>query len=349
MNTIFRWLNVLLVLLTIGAYICPYIHPATMWQFNFIGTGYSWLLLFNIFFIAYWSVCKKKNFILSLLCLVAGWSHITNFIGFNFNPAQTTTTANLKIATYNINLLRYKHKDPKVDTASEVVDFLCKNDFDILCLQELPKTTHMWFTDSIKRKGNFPYYFTTKKRTLTIFSKYPIEGSGDILTEVYGNGALYVDLNVNGERIRVYNMHLHSSRVTREINQLVEHTKIRDIEEKRVWQDVRKVISNIKNASIERAKQAEILFNHLSEFSGKIILCGDLNETPQSYAYQLFSKKLKSAFKEGGLGLGTTFAGKIPGLKIDFIMTTSNIQVLKTEIKHLKHSDHYPMISYIKY
>jgi endonuclease/exonuclease/phosphatase family metal-dependent hydrolase len=73
-----------------------------------------------------------------------------------------------------------------------------------------------------------------------------------------------------------------------------------------------------------RARQAEILREHIAASPHPVIVCGDFNDTPLSYSYRLMSKGLKDSFMEKGWGLGTTYAGALPALRIDYILCSQH-------------------------
>ena len=76
----------------------------------------------------------------------------------------------------------------------------------------------------------------------------------------------------------------------------------------------------------------------------KVIVCGDFNDTPQSYTYNLLSENLNDSFKTKGVGFGTTYAGSIPALRIDYILTHEKIKVQSHKILKENYSDHFPVI-----
>ena len=75
------------------------------------------------------------------------------------------------------------------------------------------------------------------------------------------------------------------------------------------------------------------------------MLCGDFNDSPNSFAYRVLSKDMKDTFKEAGIGVGQTYYGPISGLRIDFILTDTDIAVESHEVITAKYSDHYPIYS----
>jgi endonuclease/exonuclease/phosphatase family metal-dependent hydrolase len=61
----------------------------------------------------------------------------------------------------------------------------------------------------------------------------------------------------------------------------------------------------------------------------------------------LLRKGLVDTFKDKGAGLGTTFNGVIPLLRIDYILVDPKFQVSKFNIIKEKYSDHFPIATLI--
>jgi endonuclease/exonuclease/phosphatase family metal-dependent hydrolase len=78
-------------------------------------------------------------------------------------------------------------------------------------------------------------------------------------------------------------------------------------------------------------------------------VCGDFNDTPNSYVYRILSDRLQDSFKEKGLGIGTTFAGSIPLLRIDYILADMQFKINECKVIHNKWSDHYPVVTEMQY
>ena len=68
-------------------------------------------------------------------------------------------------------------------------------------------------------------------------------------------------------------------------------------------------------------------------------LCGDLNDTPNSYVYGILSEGLTDTFRERGLGIGTTFSGALPFLRIDYVLTDPRIKVYSCRVARGPWSD----------
>ena len=74
-----------------------------------------------------------------------------------------------------------------------------------------------------------------------------------------------------------------------------------------------------------------------------IVLCGDFNDLPNSYVSNKISKNMKDAFLDYSFGIGHTYNGKIPFLRIDYILITPTFNVTKFEVINNKISDHFPV------
>jgi endonuclease/exonuclease/phosphatase family metal-dependent hydrolase len=86
----------------------------------------------------------------------------------------------------------------------------------------------------------------------------------------------------------------------------------------------------------------------VSESPFPVIICGDFNDTPTSYTYATISKGLTDAFLQSGTGIGKTYVGIFPTLRIDFILLSKELESLQTQTIEKPFSDHYPLISYIR-
>jgi len=99
----------------------------------------------------------------------------------------------------------------------------------------------------------------------------------------------------------------------------------------------------------KRELQVKMLKNHIDSCRFPIILCGDFNDTPASYAYNQLAKKFKDTFRESGQGEGITYHGDaFPQYRIDYILYDKRYKSYgHTVTNSIKVSDHFPIFSYI--
>jgi endonuclease/exonuclease/phosphatase family metal-dependent hydrolase len=100
----------------------------------------------------------------------------------------------------------------------------------------------------------------------------------------------------------------------------------------------------MKRAYAKRSEQAIAVAEHLHEFSGKKILCGDFNDVPVSYTYSTAKDNLHDAFVEKSKGFGATFANKFSIFRIDYTLFDEKIKINSYRTIHKELSDHYPVV-----
>ena len=80
-----------------------------------------------------------------------------------------------------------------------------------------------------------------------------------------------------------------------------------------------------------------------------VIVCGDFNDVPNSYAYTTIGKNLQNGFAEKGFGIGNTYDGISPTLRIDNIFADKKFDVVQFERFKKKLSDHFPIAADLLY
>jgi endonuclease/exonuclease/phosphatase (EEP) superfamily protein YafD len=75
-----------------------------------------------------------------------------------------------------------------------------------------------------------------------------------------------------------------------------------------------------------------------------MVLTGDFNDTPISYTYNRLTRILKDSFDEAGSGIGSTYRGPLFGLRIDYVMHSSELKARSYKTSEAGYSDHRPVI-----
>ena len=88
-----RILSAAVIFLTLLAYVCPLVSPATFRWLAFFGTAFPWLLLSNLLLAGVW-LWRRNRFALYHVGIIAfGWSYVTGFIGFDFGKDTVPESA----------------------------------------------------------------------------------------------------------------------------------------------------------------------------------------------------------------------------------------------------------------
>lgn len=332
-------LNSIVVFCTIGSYLSPLIDPARISLFSIFGLGYPILLFINLFFVLLWVFVDIKYSLLSILTLLIGYGHFNEFIALN-SPAESLVST-FSVVSYNIGNARSAYdvnKQKQKEKAAKIANFLFRfKDEDIICLQEVGA----FASDILANNLNHPFVHRTNKGVI-IFSKHPIVNKGHIEFGTITNSCLWADLVVGLDTLRVYNMHFQSNAITNDANELLDKP---DLNNENTWIGIKGIMNKYLRSHVKRTQQASMVKKHLQDCKYPAIVCGDFNDTPLTYTYEFMKEGLIDNFVQAGNGIGTTFNGRIPLLRIDYILTDSSFMVHNFNIIKEDFSDHYPIAS----
>jgi len=321
----------------------------------FFGLAYPFFLLANVIFVFWWLVRGKwAAAVATVIVICAGWHTLTATFSFVGEQGANEKSASdlVRMMTYNVH--NFKPYGDTLSTAvkEKMLNVVSTQNPDIICFQEFytKKRGPYDTVDSLKKLLNTKYYYfspTMKSQSeaigLAIFSKYPIKDKGDIVfDENGGNQSIFVDLEVNGQTLRVYNVHLQSISFEKEDYSYLEKvTHKMDVEKS----SSKRIARMLKNAFLKRSAQVDLMKNHMRTCTTSYLIAGDFNDTPASYAVTKMTDSLNNAFAKKGFGLGRTYNGKFPNFQIDYIATTKDIEVTNYHIVEAKLSDHFPVRS----
>ncbi len=323
------------------SYAAPHLDPSELWPLSFFGIGYFYLLVLNVLFIIFWILRKKKSWWISLVIILIGMMHLNSYIGLNVF-SQNRSEGHLKLTSYNIGGLQlHKVKDQlkRKNKVRRIVNFFNERSKpDILCVQEFGWVK--FFSEELAFE-NIAY-----SKGVAIYTSFPILDKGVITFNKSNNAAVWADIKYNNEVIRVYNVHLQSNAVSNQTESLFDKP---DPRKKGNWVKAKNVLAKVKLATAKRVSQARLVAAHMANSPNPVILCGDFNDTPQSYSYNVLSQGLQSSFRAKGKGLGITYAGSIPGLHIDHILVDDFFVIESHNIANVNLSDHYPVSTEISF
>ena len=112
--------------------------------------------------------------------------------------------------------------------------------------------------------------------------------------------------------------------------------------------EVKSLSVSLKRGFIRRSVQAQSLKAQIDHSPYSVIVAGDFNDTPVSYAYRKIRKGLNDAFVNSGYGAGFTYKGNYPANRIDYILFDNSLESRYFEILKVRFSDHYPVAAYFR-
>lgn len=330
------------IVLTFLSYLAPYVNPGIFPWLAFFGTAFPWLLLANVILLLVWASQVHRFALYHLGIILFGWQYVTGFIGLNPGQDAVPDSA-ITLATHNLGGI-FKGVNMEQEfwdgIKSGYARFLQENgNPDILCTQE---TARKFYPGLAERMG---YKYTLNLRVGTVLlSRYPIIASGDVPFPKSDNSILWADIRIGKNMLRVYSIHMHSNRVTGDTEKVLEEP---ELDKKETWRGIKKVVRKVGNATSIRAEQAALLRKHIDNSPYPVVLCGDFNDTPNSYVYSLLSEGFTDTFREHGFGPGTTFGGALPFLRIDYILTDPRLKAYTCRVARGPYSDHYAVVAKI--
>ncbi len=338
------------------SYASSLVPPNRFWYLQLLGLAYPGLLIATVL-LTILNFILKKRFIFSILILLIGVFTHAKYFGIDFKSPDLTSFSEreLKVMSFNVRMFdAYKFITPELtDSRGEFMELFKNESVDILCIQEYVEdetNKNIISPEDIKRAGGYTHYVTTmtlekKKMFLgqAIYSKYPIINAESIGDSSASIPSIYADIVKGKDTIRVYNFHLESIRFQKDEYSLFD----KEVESSKTYSTrIKGLISKLKKAYPLRVKQAQVIIDHALTSPYPVIINGDLNDPPTSYAYSMMNKDFKDAFNEAKFGMSRTYAGKVPAGRIDYIFYNEGLA--PTSFKTWKEkviSDHYPIIA----
>lgn len=329
-DKLFFLINSLVATLLLLSFLLPYISPKSFSLFAVISLFVPVLFIGNLLFLLFWILKLKKQVALSAIVLIIGWFSSSPF--YEFSDAKDVQNDELKVMSYNVRMFNYYKWSSDTELAQKTFDFISEKSPDILVLQEFYQSPKISFT--------YPYQFikTKSKKSkfgLAIYSKYKIINSGSLDFKNSANNIIFTDIVKNEDTLRVYNIHLESLKINPDKEYFGE-------------EDNQKLLGRLQTTFKKQAIQTEQFLAHEQGWKGKKIILGDFNNTAYSWVYRKIKSTKKDAFIEAGKGFGKTFNYSFP-MRIDFILTSTDIEVNQFKTFNKKYSDHFPILARINW
>jgi endonuclease/exonuclease/phosphatase family metal-dependent hydrolase len=346
---------VLLVSLLLS-YLTPFVHPSTIRILPFFGLAYPIILLLNIIMLAYWIFMRSRlTWFLIAGLLIGGKLHFRMIATGSDASKLPTRDKILHVMSYNVRLfdLYTASTDQKYTRRNAIFAYLREQNPDIICFQEFyhqDKPTSFSTRDTLIQLLDIKDYHERYAHKLAgrqnfgvaVLSKYPLIAKGDVMFETQGqndfNYCIFVDIIKNNDTFRVYNVHLQSIKLQQDDYSVFDKSASKGNTEKP--STIRLLMEKLTVAYPKRAEQARAVIEHMQTSPYPTIVCGDFNDTPLSYAYNQFNRFLTDAFRECSSGIGSTYVGRVPAGRIDYIFHSSDLTSSHFTIQKEALSDH---------
>jgi len=255
-----------------------------------------------------------------------GFHTITFKIYYGF---KGELNVDIKVMTFNIH--HGKGMDKRIDLArvAEVID---QSDADLIGLNEVDsyfskrsffENQAEWLANELKMDHAFSPSVSKKSKGMAearqfgnaLLSRYPITGMKTHLFKLpgmEGRSMLEASIEADGLPLQVGVAHLS-------LNPLLHH------------------------------RQTSFIVQYFHNNPDPVILMGDWNMKPGSKGWRNLTETFQDAWHETGNGPGYTYSSLRPRMRLDYIFTTRNLEIVKAEVftKIPVASDHLPLLATI--
>jgi endonuclease/exonuclease/phosphatase (EEP) superfamily protein YafD len=250
-----------------------------------------------------------------------------------------------KLLTYNVGAFQYEN-----NATSEIAKLIKREDFDVVCMQEYIEFRAKEDEDFRKLFAIYPYStvgdmsIDSHNRVVTL-SKHKIIKSGVASKGRANNRAIYSDIVIGNDTIRVINAHLASNHISyadkQEIDSISHGLKVEKVKDK-----IHSLDKKVSNNYVIREQMANDIDSVIALTKTKVMVCGDFNDVPVSYVYhKIKGERLSVANEEMGWGYNYTFRESPFYFCIDHVLyQTDGFDCLNYERVRVPYSDHYPSI-----
>ena len=366
---IFIFSNIISAILFLGGCYASFLFTNNYWFVGFLPLAALYMFIILFAFFIFWLFAGSKWSLLFFTIILFSWQRIIKIV-----PFRAATEFNLqkhpdhiRIMDWNVaqfDVMNYR-KDKTIH--NKMIDLINKYQPDIACFQEMVAgDSVVELNNSYYKKYSFysivdfelalhfhdEYYsYNWKENYLAyqhfgviIFSKFPIINRHTITTypNEYNYIFQYVDIVKNTDTFRVFNIHLQSLKFSGVNLKYINNPSVESNED---IKQSKNIIGKFKVGFLNRKIQADRIREELDKSPYPVIICGDFNDLPNSYAYETIGKGLQNAFEEKGFGIGRTFSAIAPTLRIDNIFVDKRYRIDQFVREAVKLSDHFPIVA----
>ena len=314
------------------------------------GLVFPVFLLINFIFLIFWLIFKKRYALIPSLGFLVCFVPVRKYCPINLGG--DAPAGSIKVLSYNTWGFAQFTKDE--DGLNPILKYIREQNADIVCLQESQPYFDISSQIDSLLTPLYAYQDTSVHYrggdVLTMFSKYPIISKERIPYDSNGNLSVAYRLKIGKDTVLLINNHLESTGLTMEERQQFKQLLKGNLETDTAEQASKAMIVKLAESTQKRAPEAEAVAKYIKAHkSMSMILCGDFNDGPISYAHRTIAQDLNDCYIASGNGPGISYHHAGFFVRIDNIMCSDDWTPYGCKIDNkIKASDHYPIICYLK-
>ncbi len=357
------------LLYLLGAY-GGFFFRAGWWPVGLLSLAAFYLFLILLLFLAFWLFAKRVWSLISVSAILLTLGPLQHLVPFriaqpDFDPVPAA--GDLRVMSWNVAQFDILYNKQRPDIRDNMLALINQYKPDVACFQEMVagdtlvnlntpyyRKYSFYSIFDYAEKLHFPQHFFSyhfkddflnhQHFGLVIFSRWPIirRETLSFPPYEYNHNFQYADIVKAGDTIRVFNLHLQSLKFDDGNRAYLDNPTL---ESGKDLQRSRTIVQKLKRGFVQRMVQADRIRAAIEQSPYPVIVCGDFNDVPGSYAYQTIGRGLRNAFVDKGRGLGRTFAGIAPTLRIDNIFMSKAFITRQFTRPTPALSDHFPLIA----
>ena len=268
-------------------------------------------------------------------------------IGFSTSKTPASGSKRFTLLTYNVSHGTNIKASPS--PLSRSFSYIIGSGADIVMLQEFNILSHKYNPDVSQSqidslKKIYPYIVNGKSANMTVLSKYPVAEKGrwqatsDHIVSYYAR--------IAGRDIEIINAHLASYRFSDKERMVVTDLKSGSRTRRGVAELKGSISRKLGDAFRNRSLDAVMMRGIADTGLPGMIICGDFNDVPGSWAYRhIAGKDFRDAVSSTTFGYLPTFNDNHFYFRIDHILSRGDLKALSAEREKINASDHYPLLA----
>lgn len=312
-----------------------------------VGLLFPVFLVLNMAFLVFWLVFCKRGALIALGGLVVCFGPVRTYAPLNV-PSSAPEDA-LKVISYNVYCFKTW---TDFTQSSEILDYLVREDADIVCMQE--GDCYGRVRELVDSVMNAHYEYSEQHASdgpeggdlIRIYSKLPIVGHERISGKETFNAMAYKVKTGERDTTLVVVTHLQTTGLSPEDRTRFKSMLKGDMEGEERKQETRRLWSILGESSAKRAPQVDAVADYVAKHKGQsIILAGDFNDSPISYAHRRLASELTDCYIASANGPGISYHYNCFYVRIDNIMCSEHWTPYECRVDNtIKASDHYPIV-----
>lgn len=305
-------------------------------------------LVINIMFLFFWLLFFPKGALVSILGLIISYVPVRTYCPLNISKEKPADC--IHVMTYNVDGSMKKETDAQGRVTYPALEYIGVSGADVVCVQE----AYMTKEKASNLRSKYEYADTARNEhggsCLTLFSKFPIVNKEHVHFQNSLNTCAAFYLKIHDDTVIVVNNHLESNNLSLQDRENFEKIAEGSHNREKAGKESKQLMEKLAEASKTRAPQAKTVAAYIREHRQyPLIVCGDFNDNPLSFAHHTIGKGLTDCFVATGSGPGWTFNHNRIRVRIDHILCSKDITPYRCRVESkINVSDHHPVSCWLK-